>query len=421
MKAPKKFYNIIIYAVISAAFIGPGTLTTAIAAGSLYKLDLVWAVILSGIACLMLLELAGRISIATNKSLGALLIIKFGERGKWIALLVGIAVIFGCAAYEAGNIMGAVSGLQLLSGIKPWVATLIISLLVLFVLWSGKRKLFGLLMTAMVMLMGLAFCWLAFKEFPDFEKFFQAFRNIHIPNDASLITVGLIGTTIVPYNLFIGAGISRGQDMVSMRTGLILSVGLGTFITLSILMAGNVVDGFNNFADLQTTLNHHLGIGAGILLGIGLLAAGFSSSITSPYAASIIAEDVLRFNSKRNIKLIWILVLLVGFLFGISGYRPIPIIIAAQAINGLILPLVAVYLIILCNDKSLMANKFQHHFAYNILLLVVLAIVLIIGLNNIDQSLAHIFNFDAGNWSAILIIAGLIVLFVIWHLLKKQK
>jgi manganese transport protein len=417
----QKISSILIWAVISAAFIGPGTLTTAIAAGSLYKLDLAWAVLLSGVACLMLLELAGRLSIATNQNLGSLLMMKFGKgKGKMVALIVGFAVIFGCAAYEAGNIMGAVSGLELLSGVQPRTSTIIISLLVFFVLWTGKRKHIGMIMTALVMLMGIAFCWLAIREFPEAEQFISAIKNIHIPADASLLTVGLIGTTIVPYNLFIGAGISRGQDLISMRAGLLLSVGLGTLITLSILIAGNVVEGFNSFADLQEALQSHMGLGAGVLLGLGLLAAGFSSSITSPYAASIVAEDVLQFKSKQHVKWVWGIVLLSGFLFGISGYKPIPVIIAAQAINGLILPLVAVYLIILCNDKSLISEKFRHHAMYNILLLFVLAVVLIIGLHNIDKSLAQIFAYEAGNWILIFLFSGLVLVFVVWQMLRKS-
>jgi manganese transport protein len=417
----QKISSILIWAVISAAFIGPGTLTTAIAAGSLYKLDLAWAVLLSGLACFLLLELAGRISIATQQSLGALLILKFGQgKGKRIALLLGLAVIFGCAAYEAGNIMGAVSGIELLSGIKPAWSTLGVALLAFFVLWTGRRKQIALLMTGLVMLMGLAFCWLAFKNFPSLAQLSAAIRNIHIPIEAHLITVGLIGTTIVPYNLFIGAGISRGQSLFSMRSGLLLSVGLGTLITLSILIAGNVVTHFDNFFDLQNALNFHLGAGAGILLGLGLLAAGFSSSITSPYAAAIVAEDVLRWKQQWQIRMAWGIVLLSGFIFGISGYKPVPVIIAAQAINGLILPLVAVYLIIISNDNELIAKKFRHHISYNLLLLLILFVVLIIGLHNIDKSLAQIFTYEAGNWTAILVVALLIIVFVIWNMLKRR-
>ena len=417
----QKISSILIWAVISAAFIGPGTLTTAIAAGSLYKLDLVWAVLLSGLACFMLLELAGRISIATQQSLGALLISKLGQsKGRRIALLLGLAVIFGCAAYEAGNIMGAVSGIELLSGIKPAWSTLGVALLAFFVLWTGRRKQIALLMTGLVILMGIAFCWLAFQNFPSLAQLSAALSNIHIPKEAQLITVGLIGTTIVPYNLFIGAGISRGQNMFSMRSGLLLSVGLGTLITLSILIAGNVVARFDNFFDLQSALNFHLGAGAGILLGLGLLAAGFSSSITSPYAAAIVAEDVLHLKQQWQIRIAWGIVLLSGFVFGISGYKPVPVIIAAQAINGMILPLVAVYLIIISNDAGLIPEKFRHHISYNLLLLLILFVVLIIGLHNIDKSLAQIFAFETGNWTVILILAFVVIAFVVWNIWKRK-
>lgn len=56
---------------------------------------------------------------------------------------------------------------------------------------------------------------------------------------------------------------------------------------------------------------------------------------------------------------------------------------------------------------------------YNILLLFVLAVVLIIGLHNIDKSLAQIFAYEAGNWILIFLFSGLVLVFVVWQMLRK--
>ena len=117
MKNPK-LSSIVLWSVVSAAFIGPGTITTAVTAGSSYGLDLLWAIFFSAIACLILQEIAARITIASGKNLGQVLTQKFGTRkGRFLKFFIGGSVILGCAAYEAGNILGAVSGLNLLTGI----------------------------------------------------------------------------------------------------------------------------------------------------------------------------------------------------------------------------------------------------------------------------------------------------------------
>ena len=65
-----KVSSVILWSVISAAFIGPGTVTTAVTAGSVYQLDLMWAVVFATIACILLQEVSARITIASGLSLG---------------------------------------------------------------------------------------------------------------------------------------------------------------------------------------------------------------------------------------------------------------------------------------------------------------------------------------------------------------
>ena len=70
MQTPSKLSSVILYSVISAAFIGPGTITTAISAGATHQLQLLWAVTLGTIGCLVLQEVSARIVIASGLNIG---------------------------------------------------------------------------------------------------------------------------------------------------------------------------------------------------------------------------------------------------------------------------------------------------------------------------------------------------------------
>jgi len=394
----KTLSSVILWSVISAAFIGPGTVTTAAMAGSLYQLDLLWAVTFATLACVLLQEVSGRLTIVSGLSLGQALQKKYGsERGTWLTFLFGGPVILGCAAYEAGNILGAISGLNLISAIDLKILTIIISLVSFIILWTDKRNAIGWLMTFLVLLMGIAFFALAMnRPFSSFQ-YVASSLTPSLPAGSELLTLGLVGTTIVPYNLFLGSSISKGQTVPLMRVGITISVVIGGLITAAILVAGSAVQSFSNFDELGKTLTANLGWFGGATLGIGLFAAGFSSAITSPYAASIIASTVFNWTLLRQ-RMVWIFVLLTGFVFGISGVKPVPVILAVQALNGLVLPLLTAYLILLINDPAIVTTYRNSRF-YNVVLLGIFGSVLFMGLNNIDKSISTTLSLPGNHFS----------------------
>ena len=96
-----------------------------------------------------------------------------------------------------------------------------------------------------------------------------------------------------------------------------------------------------------------------VVFAIGLFAAGFTSSITAPLAAAITLKSVGSASqdwSEKSLRyrLGWGVVLLTGLIFGVTGVKPVPVIILAQAANGLILPVVSIFLWIIA--------KFIHKF-----------------------------------------------------------
>jgi manganese transport protein len=417
-----KVSSIIIWSVISAAFIGPGTVTTAVSAGSLYQLDLLWAVVFATVACILLQEVSARITIASGLSLGQAVMKKFGgKKGFLINMFIGISVVLGCAAYEAGNILGGVSGLNLLFEGDGKVYTILITLIAAFVLWSGKQKWISTLMTLLVAMMGIAFFVLALNIDFSIAEVIGSSVVPQIPTGAELITLGLVGTTIVPYNLFLGSGISKGQTVPLMRIGLTISVLIGGLITAWILLAGTLVHDFSSFPVLADEFRHKVGEVGAWALGIGLFAAGFSSAITSPYAASIIASNVLGAEKKSTVRWVWGSVLLTGFLFGISGVKPIPVILVVQALNGLILPLVTAYLIIVVNDDTILPKEHRHGSYYNLVLILIFAAVVLIGLTSVDKSISAFAGWSENHFIIIAAATVLVVLLLGWNVFKKES
>ena len=111
-----------------------------------------------------------------------------------------------------------------------------------------------------------------------------------------------------------------------------------------------------------------------------MFAAGFSSAVTSPLASAITAKSL--FSNDKNKKkwksgaiyfnLVVFVVLGTGLTFGAMNVKPIPAIIIAQAFNGLILPLIAVFLIYVINDVKIMGKNHLNGHVSNILMVIVL-------------------------------------------------
>ncbi len=411
MEKNKTWKSVVIWSIISAAFIGPGTVTTAVSAGSQFRLDLLWAVTFATIACIILQEVAARITITSGLNLGQSLTKIFGaKRGTYLRWFIGGSVIAGCAAYEAGNILGAVAGMQLITGLNTELLTVIITAISFFLLWKGSPVWISNLMMFLVVVMGIAFVMVASMQDFSWGELIRSSIVPSLPPHSELLVLGLVGTTVVPYNVFLGSGISKGQTVPLMRIGVTISIFIGGLITACILVAGIAITDFSSFANLYADFEMKVGRGAAIALALGLFAAGFSSAVTSPYASAIIAKTVFEVKEERKARSVWITVLAIGFFVGISGVKPIPVILLVQALNGLILPFLVIFLIVAINDPDLIPKEYRHGVLYNIILLIMLGGVVMISLNNIDKTLISAFGMNSsGHFTSVMIISGVVV------------
>ena len=390
----KKLSGVLFWSIISAAFIGPGTVTTASNAGASFGTSLLWALLFSTIATIILQEAAARITIATGKNLGEVIVEKYRQARRWrIPLWLFLGILIGCAAYEAGNILGAVSGVGLVSDLHSSYFILILGLVASILLWFGTYKNIAHAMGLIVAVMGIIFIIAAFSTPVGFVEIVSDSFIPSLPPGSAILTISLIGTTIVPYNLFLASGISKGQSLTEMRFGIILAVSIGGIISMAILIAGMQVSGEFTFAAVSQALENTFGAFGKWLFAIGLFAAGFTSTITAPLAAAITGQsllgsrDLAQSSQNWSFRSIWITVLVAGLVFSLSGVKPIPAIIAAQAINGILLPLFAAFLFLVMNDRILLNKSYLNGFLLNVAMLMIVGVTTFLGVNNIMKAI----------------------------------
>lgn len=394
----KGVLSVLFWSIISAAFIGPGTVTTASSAGAAFQLDLLWALVFSIIATILLQEAAARITIASGKSLGEIIALKYAHGGgRRLKLLLFLAVGVGCAAYQAGNLLGALSGLALFGTLWQAPAVVGLGITCAGLLWLGNFRTIAHFLGVIVAFMGLTFLYVSFQIEIDAFDLLQAGLRPRFPEGSTLLIISLIGTTIVPYNLFLASGISQEQSMREMRWGIAVAVLIGGLISISILVVGTSVSGLFSFESLAQALAESLGSWSIAFFGLGLFAAGFSSSITAPLAAAVTGQSLFGAGSpewtvrSRNFRLVWGTVLAIGLLFGSLDVRPIPAIILAQAVNGILLPVVAVFLLLAVNDRDLIPAKYVNSALNNGLMLLIVGVTCFLGLNNIWKAMLQVF------------------------------
>lgn len=430
----QRLLNILFWSIISAAFIGPGTITTAASAGAGFGYMLMWALIFSTIACMILQESSARITTVSGKNLGeALRIFLFDSKiGKVTIYLILIAILLGCAAFETGNILGAVAGVSLIFDVPAWQVTIAIGICAFTLFWYGSVNQIAMVMGVIVAFMGLCFLTTAIVIRPSFFEMFQGAFIPTFPAGSEMLILALIGTTVVPYNLFLGSGIANKQTLSEMRLSLTIAIGLGGIISIAVLVVGAAIAGAFTFESLANELAASLGSWAATLLGLGLFTAGFSSAVTAPLAAAITARSMLDPNRKSKkwnedgqyFRYVWMGILLIGIGFGIAQVQPIPAIILAQALNGLILPLVAVFLLIMVNNVRLMNQETINSNRFNLLMGLVVFITVIIGVSNLARALTNLFKIQLLHEDLIFYISLFISIMIswpVWRLIKKVR
>ncbi len=384
----KLFKNIGPATLIAAAFVGPGTVTICTLAGANYGYSLLWAMLLSIFATIILQEMAARLGLITGKGLPEILRGAISNKIIRITLIILVlaAIVVGNTAYEAGNLSGGVLGLQIIFG-EQWYFPLLLGLIAFGLLFYGNYKVLEKVLISLVVIMGVSFIATAVAIGPDITEIFKGLLTPEINSNNILTIVGLIGTTVVPYNLFLHASLvsekwNNRTDLSAVRKDTIISVVLGGLVSMSIIIAATALQGqqVSNGAALATALEPIYGSWATYVFSIGILAAGITSAITAPLAAAYVVKGCLGWKGNMkswSFRAVWMFILIVGIVFSSIGLKPLDIITFAQIANGLLLPIIAILLLWLVNQKLL--GSFSNNLWQNIIAFIVILIAIGLG------------------------------------------
>lgn len=362
-------------ALAAAAFIGPGTVTTATVAGAGYGYALVWCLVFATFATIVLQEMALRVGVIARKGLGDAILSAFEDAPpvKWaMAGLIVAALFIGNAAYEGGNLAGAALGLEAAFGNRVPRAALVLAIAggAAILLWRGRYRTIERALVAMVVFMSLCFAAAAFIVRPDIAAMAGALARPRLPDGAFFVALGLIGTTIVPYNLFLHAAAARTrwagpEGLADARFDATFSIGAGGIVSILVLTtAAAALFGtgivISSAADMARQLEPAFGGAATWLVAGGLFAAGLTSAITAPLATAYAASEIFGFESRPSAPLfraVALAVIAIGATAAIFGGAPVEIILFAQFANGLLLPVVAAFLVYAVNRRALLGDK----------------------------------------------------------------
>lgn len=389
-------------ALTAAAFIGPGTVTTATVAGATFGYALVWALVFATLAAILLQEMAARLGVAGRRGLGQAILEGAGPARRWLIGALIIAALFvGNAAYEGGNIAGAALGVEAaFGGAAPRAASAAaIAAIAGLLLFFGGYRVIEKALIAAVILMSIAFGAALIIVGPDWSTFGKGLITPSIPTGAAPLVVGLIGTTIVPYNLFLHAAAARKRwagagNLAEARFDTRLSIGVGGLVSILVLATAaaslsTLGAEITNAADMARQLEPAFGPAAKWLIAGGLFAAGLSSAITAPLATGFVAAEIFGFESDpkaAKFRLIAGAVLAAGATAAITGARPIELILFAQFANGLLLPIIAGFLIYAVNRRMVLGD-FTNGKLANIAGVIVVAIAMGLGLRGVFAAL----------------------------------
>jgi len=371
----------------------PGGILTYSQAGAQYGYQLLWTLIPTTIALIVIQEMAARMGAVTGKGLSDLIREEFGLRATFFTMLVlGVA--------DFGNIISEFAGLASgmgIFGISKYLVVPAGAVLVWTLIVRGKyKKVERILILAS--LIYFTYPISAFFAKPDWDL---ALKQTFIPTFSSdpnyiILIVGLIGTTITPWMQFYlqAAVVEKGVD--TRHYGLCrLDVIVGCIVTDVIAFFIVVACGatiyhsshhdITDAAQAASALVPFAGKFAAILFAVGLVNASLLSAAILPLATSYNICEGLGFESGIDKRFseapifYWLYTLLIlgGAAFVLIPHLPLlKFILFSQVANGILLPFVLVYMLLLVNRPRLMGtfkNKpWQNYIAWGTAIIMIL-------------------------------------------------
>ena len=347
-----------------------GGVTTYTAAGARFGFSLLWLLLVASLSLAVVQEMCARMGAVTGKGLSDLIRERFGVRWTIVAML---ALFVANASNVVAEYAGIAASLGLV-GVPAFVSVPIAGLVVwgLIVFASYRvveRALFALILAFLAYPVSIAILR------PDWAQVAGGFvPRIPAEPNALVMALALVGTTVTPYLLFylqasvVDKGIDR-ESFGSARLDALMGATLaGVFAFFILVVSGSVLHPAgvpaNTAEEAARALRPLAGDSAGLLFGVGLLGASLLGLTVMPLSTSYAICEAFGWESgiSHDFRDAPVFMGLVTFLIVAGGALVLlfphdlllPLIVVSQAVNGLLLPVVLVFIARLASDRSVM-------------------------------------------------------------------
>jgi Mn2+/Fe2+ NRAMP family transporter len=360
----------------------PGGILTYSQAGAQFGYTLLWTLIPTTIALIVVQEMAARMGAVTGKGLSDLIREEFGLRATFVTMAILSVADFGNIAAEFA---GLASGMGVF-GVSKYIAVPVGAALVWTIVVRGRYK----PVERMLILFSLIYFTYPISAIlakPDWKVALEDTLIPHLPADPQLLkqyillTIGLIGTTITPWMQFylqasiVEKGIDRRHYSLSrwdVILGCIVTDVIAFFIVVACAATIHKTGGgeIKDPAEAAMALAPFAGRFASLLFAVGLVNASLLSAAILPLATAYNVCEGLGFESGIERRFAeapifyWLYTLLIASGAGFVLIPKLPllkVILLSQVANGVLLPFVLIYMLALINRKRIMqdyVNKF---------------------------------------------------------------
>ncbi len=371
--------------LIFLSVLGPGIITATVdndaggiytysVAGAHFGYALLWTLLPITVALVVVQEMSARMGVVTGKGLADLIREEYGFRTTFLLMVLLLVTNFSNTMAEFA---GLASGMSVF-GISRWAAIPLGALLVWLLVVKGTYRL-----VEKVFLLACAF-YVAYliSGFLSRPSWTGAFigtvkPTFNLQSGMLYMIIGLVGTTIAPWMQFYlqSAMVEKGIKLRHYRLSR-LDVIFGCFVTslvaffIIVSCAATIYESghrqVRDAGDAAMALGPLAGRAASGLFAFGLVNASLFSACILPLSTAYCVCEGLGFESGINKRVheaptfygLYTGLIAVGAIavLLLSEARQIPIILLSQVANGILLPLVLIFMLRLCNREDLMGE-----------------------------------------------------------------
>jgi len=368
--------------ITGAADNDPAGIVTYTQTGAIAGYHLLWLVPLALPLLVAVEEMATRIGLITKKGINQIIIENFGLFWAWFTTII----IVICNTLTIGADIAAMADVSnILTGIPSVVFALLFGALFLFVLY---KKGYAVISRWLFILTPVFLAYIV-SAFLFNVPWGQALRDTFIPRlsiinmDFAMVALGFLGTTITPFLVFweTTQEIEERKDVKHLgreRVGVTMGMFFTQFVTFFIVIAAAAA--FSGGGHLITTARDAavalkpLGVASFLLFSVGILGSGLIAIPVLAASTGYTFAETMQWKNKglnksfskaKGFYIVIFLSIIIGVIISLSGFNAMLMLLYSQVLNGVLMPILLVFLLLITNNKKIMGinkNKFWSNF-----------------------------------------------------------